>query len=309
MKRAAIRARFAFPALRGAAMLGLVSTIAADQLERVAEDAALQHVQRVVTGCVVMPDGSPAAGVVVVTSAGGDTITGADGSFTLEVELPIDALSLEVTAIANELVGSGSLVARASVVPAALSPTTTLGLLSLTLSPDCHPRWLPNFGGQPGTDGPIHALAVFDDGGGPALYAGGVFTSAGSVAANSIAKWDGSTWSALGGGVTGGVANGGVYALTVYDDGSGPALYAGGDFTTAGGASANRIAKWDGSTWSALGGGVTGGGESVHALTVFDDAHGAELHVGGSFVFSPAHDSFLAKWGCKPKETVKRRKL
>jgi hypothetical protein len=40
-----------------------------------------------------------------------------------------------------------------------------------------------------------------------------------------------------------------VYALTVFDDGNGPALYAGGDFTTAGGVAANRIAKWDGSSW------------------------------------------------------------
>lgn len=38
--------------------------------------------------------------------------------------------------------------------------------------------------------------------------------------------------------------NGDVYALTVFDDGSGsgPALYAGGDFTLAGGVPANRIA-------------------------------------------------------------------
>src|SRR5262245_23643042 len=38
-----------------------------------------------------------------------------------------------------------------------------------------------------------------------------------------------------------------VLAVTVFDDGSGPALYVGGYFTTAGGLSANSIAKWDGS--------------------------------------------------------------
>jgi hypothetical protein len=36
----------------------------------------------------------------------------------------------------------------------------------------------------------------------------------------------------------------GVNALTVFDDGSGPALVAGGQFTTAGGVPANRIAQW-----------------------------------------------------------------
>ena len=44
-----------------------------------------------------------------------------------------------------------------------------------------------------------------------------------------------------------------VYALAVDASGN---LYAGGDFTTAGGVSANRIAKWDGSSWSALGSGM-----------------------------------------------------
>ena len=42
-----------------------------------------------------------------------------------------------------------------------------------------------------------------------------------------------------------------VYALAV----SGTDLYAGGHFTTAGGVTANYIAKWDGSAWSALGSG------------------------------------------------------
>ena len=45
--------------------------------------------------------------------------------------------------------------------------------------------------------------------------------------------------------------NGFVYALAV----SGTNLYAGGSFSTAGGVPANFIAKWDGSTWSALGSG------------------------------------------------------
>ena len=47
------------------------------------------------------------------------------------------------------------------------------------------------------------------------------------------------TWSALGSGMDGYD----VYALAVDASGN---LYAGGNFTTAGGVSANRIAKWDG---------------------------------------------------------------
>ena len=42
--------------------------------------------------------------------------------------------------------------------------------------------------------------------------------------------------------------------LKVLDDGTGPALFAGGEFAAAGGVTVNRIAKWDGVTWHALDG-------------------------------------------------------
>ena len=72
--------------------------------------------------------------------------------------------------------------------------------------------------------------------------------SAGGVAANYIAKWDGSTWSALGSGMM-------VIVDALAMDGAGN-LYAGGFFAFAGGVAANNIAKWNGSTWSALGSGM-----------------------------------------------------
>ncbi|MGP1345374.1 MAG: FG-GAP-like repeat-containing protein [Phycisphaerales bacterium] len=143
--------------------------------------------------------------------------------------------------------------------------------------------------GGTGVSGQVNALAVFDDGGGPALYAGGNFTTAGGVTVNRIAKWDGIGWSALAGpsgvGVSGGPPSAGVDALAVFDDGSGPALYAGGAFTTAGGVTVNRIARWDGSSWSALTGpGGTGVNSTVRALTVFDDGTGSALYAGGGFI-------------------------
>jgi hypothetical protein len=57
----------------------------------------------------------------------------------------------------------------------------------------------------------------------------------------------------------------------------GPDLYAGGNFTTAGGILANHIAKWDGNSWSALGSGTDG---NVSALATDGSGH---LFVGGSF--------------------------
>src|SRR5260221_14760739 len=86
-------------------------------------------------------------------------------------------------------------------------------------------------------------MEVFDAGSGPALYVGGFFTSAGGAPANNIAKWNGSAWAPLGGGLSPAVG-----ALAVFDDGTGPALHAG----NAGGAAA-RVFKWNGSTWTLVG--------------------------------------------------------
>ena len=143
----------------------------------------------------------------------------------------------------------------------------------------CVLDWADGFA-APGMNDVVRALAVFDDGSGPALYAGGDFGIAGEVRATHIAKWDGTAWSALGSGT-----NDYVYALAVYDDGNGPALYVGGEFTSAGGVPARRIAKWDGVSWSALGSGMEGGPYPcrVYGLTVFDDGTGPRLYAGGSF--------------------------
>jgi hypothetical protein len=123
----------------------------------------------------------------------------------------------------------------------------------------------------------VQALAVFDDGGGPALWVAGDFWSVDgfAVPALNIAKWDGTSWSAVGTGM-----DSAVHALGVFDDGGGPALYAGGSFTTAGGFAASRIARWDGTSWSALGSGVDA---FVFALAAHDDGSGPALYVGGSF--------------------------
>ena len=129
--------------------------------------------------------------------------------------------------------------------------------------------WVSLNPGLPGANGDVRAIAV--DGSGN-VYAGGDFTVIGMVAANRIAKWDGSTWSALGSGMTGGWHTYGVNALAVI----GTDLYAGGDFTAAGGVLASNIAKWDGHAWSALGSGVS---DIVYALAV----NGTDLYAGGWF--------------------------
>ncbi|MBL7127415.1 MAG: T9SS type A sorting domain-containing protein [Ignavibacteria bacterium] len=63
-----------------------------------------------------------------------------------------------------------------------------------------------------------------------------------------------------------------VRALIVYNN----ELYAAGSFTNAGGVTANRIAKWNGSSWSSLGLGLNG---SAYALEIYNNS----LIVGGYF--------------------------
>ena len=144
-----------------------------------------------------------------------------------------------------------------------------------------------------GVDGPVTAMIVHDDGSGPALFVGGNFDTAGGQTANSIAKWDGVSWSVLGAGL-GGVAGPFLGSMAVFDDGNGPALFVGGHFTTAGEDTANRIARWDGVSWSALGEGADG---YVGALLTFDDGDGDALYVGGEFESAGGMSAeHIARW-------------
>lgn len=142
-------------------------------------------------------------------------------------------------------------------------------------------RWQELGGGVlGGSTASVQALAVFDDGSGPALYVGGNFGFAGgNDPHNNIAKWDGESWSTLGDGVSGGTG-GNVLAMEVFDDGSGPALYVAGLFTSAGGQPIGKLARWDGQSWSAVGGGVSAGLLGVQELVA--DHEAGKLYITGT---------------------------
>lgn len=156
-----------------------------------------------------------------------------------------------------------------------------------------------------GLDAIVRALTTWDpDGAGPAepvLIAAGDFLNSGTTAVSRIARWDGSAWQPLGSGL-----DGRVNALTTWDpDGAGPAtplLIAGGTFQNAGGMAAARIAAWDGTSWAALGAGLSGGSDvSVHALAAWDqDGAGPlneRLYAGGKFTSSgPLTMNHIAAW-------------
>ena len=129
--------------------------------------------------------------------------------------------------------------------------------------------WVSLNPGVAGTNGTVSAIVTDASNN---LYIGGTFTLVGSVLANNIAKWDGTEWTALGAGSTNG-ANNSVAKMVA----SGNDIYAGGAFLSAGGVTnTTRIAKWDGSAWSALG---TGANNTVGALMM----SGGTLYAGGSF--------------------------
>jgi hypothetical protein len=137
---------------------------------------------------------------------------------------------------------------------------------------------------------------VHDDGSGPALYIGGRFTSVDGVPASRIARWNGTSWSAVGAGVTGAGVAPSINTMVTFDDGTGPALYVAGQaFTSAGGVPANRVAKWDGKEWSAVGDGFANG--IVWQLAVFNDGDGDKLYAFGTFTASGATPlERMARW-------------
>jgi hypothetical protein len=141
-----------------------------------------------------------------------------------------------------------------------------------------------------GTDNVVLALAVAANGD---VYAGGSFRQAGGLVANSIAKWNGAVWSAVG-------ANSGgtdtVLALATAPNGD---VYAGGTFTQLGGVPASHIARWNGSSWSALGAGTSvwpgaGGTDEVDCLAV---AANGDVYAGGGFTQAGTVSAdHIARW-------------
>lgn len=142
--------------------------------------------------------------------------------------------------------------------------------------------WAPVIGGSTPAV-PTSALAVFDTGSGPALYA----TTNDGFAPVKIVRWNGVTWSPVGTGTIAGTAS----TLAVINDGSGPALYAGGGFASIGGVPANNFARWDGTSWSAVG--SSSPVLEVRAIAWFDDGTGPAIHVAG--VGNPPMNG-IARW-------------
>jgi hypothetical protein len=122
---------------------------------------------------------------------------------------------------------------------------------------------------------------------------GGSFNTAGGLGATNIAKWNGTSWSALGPGIDRGeFFSAIVHSVAV----SGTDVYVGGNFLGAGPTDLKNIAKWDGTQWSPLNSGVSGrqtGIEAVYALAV----SGNDLYAAGNFTNAAGvMVNHIAKW-------------
>jgi len=141
-------------------------------------------------------------------------------------------------------------------------------------------RWQP-VGGSVGTAqmGMVHVI-VAD---GSDVFVAGMFDQlSGYILASNIAHWDGTNWNLMGGGTD-------LAVRTVTRDARGD-VYAGGEFTMAGGKSTPHIARWDGTEWHDLAGGL-----NQHVMVAVE--HWGDIYVGGRFTQAGGKDiSYLARW-------------
>ncbi len=135
-----------------------------------------------------------------------------------------------------------------------------------------------------GNPGVVGELTVYNN----ELYVGGGFDTAGTIAANGLAKWNGTQWSD-------------VYNLPNYNSPNPNSilaiefyqgeLYAAGNFYDTGGYS--DIVKYDGANWVPLENGILGGMGGINAMAVYQ----GELYVGGLFYKSAGNvDDNIMKW-------------
>ena len=123
-----------------------------------------------------------------------------------------------------------------------------------------------------GANGEVRDFAVHPNGD---IYMVGAFTAVGGVASTrGIARWNGSSWESVGGGLDDGVA----YQVAIGHDGT---VFLAGDFDSVGGVTCNNAARYNPTTdtWSTMG---SGPGLDDLALAVAVDKD-RNVYFGGGF--------------------------
>lgn len=168
-------------------------------------------------------------------------------------------------------------VLRAKLLTAALCV-----LLPRLADAQCGLDWQPG-APAPGPTGPVLASARLANGD---LLVGGVFAYAGGVQANHLARYDGTSWSAVGAG-----ANSTIDRMLALPNGD---IVVAGQFTSIGGVAAARVARFDGVTFHAYG---TGIGPGLGRVTdVVHMPNGDLLVSGNSFSLGTQVVHGVVRW-------------
>lgn len=133
-------------------------------------------------------------------------------------------------------------------------------------------EYVPGWGNAPG---PIKDMSIRND----TLYLAGAFRMP-AAPGNGVASFDGTTWNDLGGGIRLEIAP--QYSVAQSLHWFQNELYAGGQFSTAGGIAANGFAKWNGRQWCSLPGFDQAPGpftQNVVDMATFRDS----LYIVGAF--------------------------
>ncbi|MFK7911555.1 MAG: choice-of-anchor D domain-containing protein [Akkermansiaceae bacterium] len=160
-----------------------------------------------------------------------------------------------------------------------------------------------------GTNNTVYAIDAISS---TEIYVGGQFTSvrdatSSNISANRIAKWDGTNWSPLGTPSQ----NGTSFHVRAISALSSTEIYVGGEFSSVNDVTslnipASRIAKWDGTNWSPLGGGVN---QPVRAIA---SGGAGQLYLGGTFTTAGSDPLLSSRYvvkaflNGKPKLTVEQ---
>ncbi|MCC5823667.1 MAG: hypothetical protein LAT64_10960 [Phycisphaerales bacterium] len=139
------------------------------------------------------------------------------------------------------------------------------------------PVWSTDLG-DPGLSGSyVASFAVHDDGSGEALYATGQFSIPGVPGGSNLARWNGSAWEAVGGGLQAQYSN----AMATFQGD----LILAGYFDTAGNVPGTaKLARWDGQNWNSMDAQAESFLNSMWDIAVHDDGSGEALYIAGNYV-------------------------
>jgi trimeric autotransporter adhesin len=187
---------------------------------------------------------------------------------------------------------------RAAGTSSSTAPVGASGPLSLPPTPSArqpHPvdftstapvsgTWQPITGG-PRRTGIIDAMVVAPDGD---RYISASMVFIDDEYLSGLFRWHAGNWSQIAA-----FTDTASISALIWGDTS---LYAGGSFTSIGGVAADRLARWDGQQWAAVGSGFSApaGGTPIVSALAFDQG---KLYVGGSFTaFNGVEAKNLARW-------------